>query len=141
MPCERSAGAVVVRAEDGETKYLLLHYMPGYWDLVKGNIEAGEEEKETVLRELEEETGIKDGKFVEGFRERINYIYKRARQTIYKEVVFYLVTTNTGEVRVSHEHQGYEWLDYEKAHARLTYGNARTILEKARAYYEAHGGG
>jgi 8-oxo-dGTP pyrophosphatase MutT (NUDIX family) len=141
MTYEKSAGAVVVRKADGETEYLLLHYTSGYWDLVKGNIEPGEAEKETVLRELEEETGIRDGKFVEGFREMINYIYKRARKTIYKEVVFYLVATNTGEVRISHEHQGHEWLDYENAHGRLTYGNARKILEKARAYYEVHGGG
>ncbi len=137
MAYERSAGAVVVR--EGEAKYLLLQYLPGYWDFVKGKIEGGEEEKTTVLRELEEETGIRDARFVQGFREETSYIYKRARKTIYKEVVFYLVATNTGEVRISHEHQSYAWLEYGEAHRRLTYGNAKTVLEKARAHYEARG--
>jgi 8-oxo-dGTP pyrophosphatase MutT (NUDIX family) len=135
MPFERSAGAVVVR-EGEEPKYLLLHYQGGHWDFVKGNIEADEEEKETVLRELEEETGISDGRLIEGFRESINYIYKRGKQVFYKEVVFYLVTTRTEEVKLSYEHQGYDWLSYEDALARLTYKNARQVLEKAKSFYE-----
>lgn len=136
MAYEKSAGAVVLRFDGEDEKFLVLHYMPGYWDLVKGNIEEGEDEKDTVLRELEEETGIKDGEIVEGYREKISYIYKRSKKTIYKEVIFYLVTTNTKEVRISQEHQGYAWLDYEAAIARLTYGNARSVLEKARSFYE-----
>jgi 8-oxo-dGTP pyrophosphatase MutT (NUDIX family) len=135
MPFERSAGAVVVR-EGEEPKYLLLHYQGGHWDFVKGNIEADEEEKETVLRELEEETGISDGRLIEGFRESINYIYKRGKQVFYKEVVFYLVATRTEEVKLSYEHQGYDWLSYEDALARLTYKNARQVLEKAKSFYE-----
>lgn len=139
MPFERSAGAVVVR-EDDEPKYLLLHYPGGHWDFVKGNIEAGEDEKETVLRELQEETGIWDGRFIEGFKESINYIYKRGKQVFYKEVVFYLVTTQTKEIKLSYEHHGYEWLGYEAALGRLTYKNARHVLEKAKTFYEQHKG-
>lgn len=137
MPFEKSAGAVVIR-ENNEPKFLLLHYQGGHWDFVKGNIEEGEEEKETVLRELEEETGIKEGEFIEGFRETINYIYKRNKQVFYKEVVFYLLITHESKVRLSYEHQGYDWLNYEEALKRLTYKNAKQVLEKAWNFYEKY---
>jgi 8-oxo-dGTP pyrophosphatase MutT (NUDIX family) len=135
MPFEKSAGAVVIRG-NGEPKYLLLHYKGGHWDFVKGNIEEGESEKETVLRELEEETGIRDGRFIEGFRETINYIYKRKRQVFYKEVVFYLLSTSTKDVKLSFEHQGYDWLSYDEAMKRLTFKNAKQVLEKAKSFYK-----
>lgn len=139
MPFEKSAGAVVIREND-EPMYLLLHYKGGHWDFVKGNIEEGEAEKETVLRELEEETGIREARFIEGFRETINYVYRRNRQVFYKEVVFYLLATNQEEVTISFEHQGYDWLPYDDALKRLTFKNARQVLEKAREHYESHRG-
>ena len=57
---EKSCGAVVFLKTLEETKYLLLQYEAGHWDFVKGNVEPEESEKETVLRELQEETGITD---------------------------------------------------------------------------------
>ncbi|MBW2984716.1 NUDIX domain-containing protein [Candidatus Woesearchaeota archaeon] len=133
MPKEVSAGAVVFRRDKG-IKYLILHYEAKHWDFPKGNVEAGEEEKATVKREVEEETGIKEINFVEGFEEKISYFYKKEGQTIYKEVVFYLAETKEKEVKLSFEHIGYEWLDYEKALERLTFKNAKQILEKANKF-------
>lgn len=130
MPVEKSAGAVIFRRNDG-TNYLLLHYAGGHWDFVKGIVEEGEEEKVTVLREIKEETGIEDVKFIEGFKESISYFYKREKRLFYKEVVFYLVQTKSEEVKLSYEHVGYEWLGYEEAMQRLTYKNARNVLKKA----------
>jgi 8-oxo-dGTP pyrophosphatase MutT (NUDIX family) len=66
---EKSCGALVFR-KNKEVEYLLLHYGAGYWDYVKGQVELNESEKDTVVRELEEETSITDARFVEGFREK-----------------------------------------------------------------------
>ena len=57
---EKSCGAVIFIKKDDSTKYLLLNYEAGHWDFVKGNVEPNETEKETVVRELKEETGITD---------------------------------------------------------------------------------
>ena len=57
---EKSCGAVVFLKKEEQTKYLLLNYAAGHWDFVKGNVEPNETEKETVLRELKEETAITD---------------------------------------------------------------------------------
>jgi 8-oxo-dGTP pyrophosphatase MutT (NUDIX family) len=80
----------------------------GHWDFVKGHVEKNESERETVLRETEEEVGIADPKFVEGFRQPISYYYTRGGKTIYKKVIFYLIESQTDAVRLSREHVGYD---------------------------------
>ena len=76
MPTERSAGAVVFRKDKGNIYYLILHYEAGHWDFVKGNIEKREGIKQTIIREAVEEAGIKELKFLSGFKETIKYFYK-----------------------------------------------------------------
>lgn len=136
MPSEKSCGAVIFKHNTGK-KYLLLHYEGGHWDFVKGHMEGHETEKETVLRETQEEVGITDLSFIEGFRYRISYYYRRAGRTVLKEVIFYLLESRTDTVRLSREHVGFDWLPYEKAYARLTYKNAKDTIEKARDYLES----
>ena len=135
---EKSCGAVVVLTNT-EPKYLLLHYEAGHWDLVKGNVEPNESEKDTVIRELREETGIVDARFFEGFREKIDYFYRRQGATIHKEVVFFLIETHTETVKLSYEHVGYTWLNYQDALDMLTFKNARGVLRKAHKLLKARG--
>jgi 8-oxo-dGTP pyrophosphatase MutT (NUDIX family) len=135
MPSEKSCGAVIFK-QDTERKYLLLHYEGGHWDFVKGHMEGKETEKETVLRETQEEVGITELSFIEGFRHRISYYYRRAGQTVFKEVIFYLLETKTNAIRLSREHVGFDWLSFDKAYERLTYKNAKDTIKKARDYLQ-----
>lgn len=128
---ENSAGAVVFRLAGGTRLFLLLHYESGHWDFVKGNIEKGEKELETAEREAQEETGICDLAFIEGFKEKINYFYKRDNKLTKKSVVFFLAETKTKEIKLSHEHIGFVWLPFEEALKKLTHKNAKDLLEKA----------
>ena len=133
MPLEKSCGAVIFR-RNGANTYLLLHYEGGHWDFVKGHVEKGETEKETVLRETDEEAGITDLKFIEGYREAISYYYRRAGKTVRKDVVFYLLETKAEQVRLSREHVGFDWLTFDRAMERLTYKNAKDTLQKAHDF-------
>jgi len=130
MPEERSSGMIVYR-EGAQRLFLLLHYEEGHWDFPKGHIEKGEDEKTAAKRELGEETGITDPELVSRFKERIEYYYMRDRKRMHKEVVFFLARTKTEKVRLSDEHIGYVWLPYKKALERLTFKNAKELLEKA----------
>src|SRR3989338_2110609 len=110
MPKEKSCGAIVFRKQkDGTVKYLLLHYEAGHWDFPKGNQEKNEKEEQTASREIKEETGIEDVEFIDGFRDIIKYFYKKAQETVYKEVAFFLAQTRTEHVILSKEHIGYAW--------------------------------
>ena len=132
MARERSCGAVIF----SDNFYLLLRYGWGHWDFVKGNVETGEDELETILRETEEETRLTANQlsFIEGFRETITYFYKNDGRTIYKKVIFLLAESNSRDVTLSHEHNDYAWLDYNEALKRLTYDNAQAILQKAEQH-------
>ncbi len=134
MVHETSCGVVLFRPGSEGRLYLILHYEEGHWDFPKGHVEKGENDQETIRRETFEETGIKDLEFVKGFRERIEYFYRRDGKTMHKEVFFYLASTGSAEVKLSFEHIGYEWLGYEDAVGRLTYENARQVLRKAENF-------
>jgi bis(5'-nucleosidyl)-tetraphosphatase len=131
---EKSCGAVVFIKKEEQTKYLLLNYAARHWDFVKGNVEPNETEKETVLRELKEETGITDATFIESFKETIAYFYRRQGLTVHKEVVFFIIETHTEKVELSFEHIGYIWLDYKQAMEKLTFKNAKDVLQKAHDF-------
>lgn len=124
MKYEKSAGVVVFRRTDDGIKYLLLYkeahgqYKAG-WDLPKGWFEKDEDEKETALRELKEETGISDVKPIDGFRETIEFFYKKDNELVKKFVVFYLGETKQEKVKLSYEHQSYEWMDISDVIATL----------------------
>ena len=145
MSSEKSAGAVIFRKEGNKIYYLLLHYPRGarkpkpYWDLPKGHIEKGEKELDTVKREVREETGLKDIKFIENFKERIEYFFRREEKNISKFVTFYLAGTKEKDVKISSEHVGFMWLLYEKAMGKLTFKNAQKILQKANDFVSAEG--
>lgn len=131
---EKSCGAVVFLKNETSTKYLLLNYEAGHWDFVKGNVEPNESEKETVIRELKEETSITDAQFIDGFKETIAYFYRRQGLTVHKEVVFFLIESHTENVELSFEHVGYTWLDYQPAMEKLTFKNAKDVLRKAHDF-------
>ena len=127
---ERSCGAVIFIKEK-EIKYLLLHYGLGHWEFVKGKTENNENDKETVIRETKEEVNIEDLKFIPGFKEKIQFFYKKDKELVKKEVIYYLAETKTKKVKLSFEHINYKWLNYEEALKQLTFKNSKEILKKA----------
>ena len=129
---ETSAGIVIYRKENSEKLFLLLHYPSGHWDFVKGKMEKGETTQQTAIRETKEETGITDITFVENFEEWIEYNFKYQGELVQKKVVFFLAETKTKNVKISHEHSGYTWMDYNTSMEKTTFDNAKTVLTKAQ---------
>ncbi|MGB1770399.1 MAG: bis(5'-nucleosyl)-tetraphosphatase [Nitrosopumilus sp.] len=129
---ETSAGIVIFRKEGTKKLFLLLHYPSGHWDFVKGKMEKGETTHQTAIREAKEETGITDITFVENFEEWIKYNFKYQGELVQKKVVFFLAETKTKEIKISHEHSGYTWLDYNESMEKTTFDNAKTVLTKAQ---------
>lgn len=129
---ETSAGIVLFRKEKGKNQFLLLHYPSGHWDFVKGKIESGESAHETAIREAREETGITDITFLDNFKEGIEYDFQFQGELVHKKVIFFLAETRTADVKISHEHLGYTWMDYNTAMEKTTFDNAKTLLTKAQ---------
>ncbi|MBI3859865.1 MAG: NUDIX domain-containing protein [Thaumarchaeota archaeon] len=134
---ERSAGAVVFRHPASDRRVYLLLQNASRWDFPKGNVEKGESELQTVLREVGEETGLKDISVVPGFRRVVEYFYRREGKNVHKEVVYLLARTEEAGVKISFEHQGYGWFPYEQARQKASYDNSRMTLEEAEHFLQA----
>ncbi|HVX86783.1 MAG TPA: NUDIX domain-containing protein [Phycisphaerae bacterium] len=134
---EFSAGFILFRedaAAPGGIAYLLLDYGK-HWDYAKGHLEEGETAWQAAVRELREETGIRQVDRVTRFERDMQYVfYSPKKGQVHKTVTYFLGRTRAAAVKVSEEHEGYAWLGYEEALERLTYENAREML---RAAHEA----
>lgn len=144
MPREKSAGAIIFRMENGVPHYLLLHYPAinrkgGHWEFAKGHIEEGENYEQTVKREVEEETGLKDIEIIPGFKEHIKYFFREKRDKkdsgwIFKLVTFFVAQTKSKDVKISAEHIGFDWLELDQAVKKTTYKNSKELLKKANEF-------
>jgi len=134
MKEEISAGIILFNKLN--EKFLLLNYPSKHWDFVKGKMEKGETPHETALRETNEETGISDVEFIDGFEEEIEYYFYANNQEIHKKVIFFLGKTKTLEIILSHEHLDYIWLEFDNALEKTTYENAKNLLKKSKVFLE-----
>jgi len=146
MPIEKSAGVIIFRKSEGKNFYLLLYYpalshraSENYWDFPKGHIIKGEKAEGAAKREAEEETGLKDIKILEGFKETVKYFFRFQGKNILKFVTFYLAETKTKDVKISGEHINYKWLPYKEAIEQLKFKNAKEILKKANNFLSEKG--
>ena len=131
---EISAGIVFFRSVLSENHFLLLNYPQNHWDFVKGKIEKNEEPLETARREAEEETGIIDFEFIDGFEEYVEYDFRFKNEVIHKKVIFFLAKTDVKKISLSNEHNDYLWLGYNDALKKITFKNAKNILAKANKF-------
>jgi bis(5'-nucleosidyl)-tetraphosphatase len=133
---ETSCGVVLVNYGT----VLLLQYPQGHWDLPKGHVEPGDDDrKSTMLRELREETGIQDITVLDGFEERTEYAFRHKGKRQQKEVYWYVAETEELDVMLSHEHRGYLWLDWDQALETITHEETRNVVRLAQRFVELHG--
>jgi len=131
---EFSAGFILFRQTAAGRVYLLLDY-GRHWDYAKGHVEDGESNWQAAVRELREETGIRKVDRVGKFQMAMDYTFFSPKKGRVSKTVTYFLGKTTGDaVKLSDEHEGFAWLEYEAAMARLTFANARTILAAAEKY-------
>ena len=131
MKNEQSAGIVFFRKIQDKINFLVLNYPSGHWDLVKGHIENDEDPKDTAIRESKEETGITDIKFIDGFKEEIEYYFQYNNENIHKKVIFFLSETKQNKIVLSDEHLDFIWLDFNDAMKKITFETAKSVVKKA----------
>ena len=130
---EFSAGGVVYRKVKGEVKWLIGKHS-GYhrWGFPKGLVEKGESLRQTALREVEEETGIKT-RIVKKIPEPERYIYTMASTKIFKQVDYFLMEYRSGKIDDHDwEMEEVQWFSYDQVKEKLGFAGAKKILEKAK---------
>ena len=133
---EKSAGIVLFRNDSNKNEFLLLNYPQGHWDFTKGKIEQNETSLAAAIRETREETGITNIEFIDGFEESVEYDFRFKKEDIHKKVIFFLAKTDEKNIKLSHEHNDYLWLEYNDALKKTTFANAKNVLSKANEYLQ-----
>lgn len=128
---------IIFKVINNKPLFLLLKRQPergGFWQPVTGGVEEGEDLKEAALREMEEETGIKDNiKVLEDlhyFEFEFNGGYGEA-----KEYVFGVQVDEKAESVISDEHSEQQWCSLEEALELLKYENNRVGFRKIVEIY------
>jgi 8-oxo-dGTP pyrophosphatase MutT (NUDIX family) len=139
MKREFSAGGVLVRRLQDRWMFAAIRpagKKPGVWALPKGNLDQGEDPRDTAVREVLEETGA-SGRPVETLGD-VRYTYTWAGERIFKIVSFFLLRYTSGRLgdlppETAHEVEEVRWLPLEEGPKLLAYGGERQMAEKALA--------
>ena len=103
--------------------YLMMKRSPGkyyehLWQGVAGKIEKGETAVQTIIRELNEETGMKPKRIFAA--DHIASFYDARNDRILMVPIFGVEVENS-EVQLSEEHSDYKWVSFEEALTLLTW--------------------
>jgi len=121
----------------GEYEYLVLKRSanvipyPNMWQVVTGNIEAGESSIETALREVKEETGLEPQKI--WTLPYVTTFFNAYKDIIYMSPVFGIFVDNAS-VKLSSEHCEHIWLDFQSCYNKLELPSHRAALKIFRDY-------
>lgn len=135
---EKSCGAVILYEDKatGDTLILLVKNHNGrFYSFPKGHVELHENEKETAVREVKEETNL-DVEILDDFREISDYCpFGKIR----KRVVFFLARAKSDKIKIQEsEIDSYQWVSLDKAETVCTYDNDKRVIEKVRRYLKDH---
>lgn len=139
MNKEFSSGAIIYRKENEKPYFLVIYSARNkIWCFPKGHIETGEDERAAAIREIEEETGIKDAAFLNGFRVEDIYKAKSNRgaysgSIIEKHSIYFLCETKTKNIAVDkQEISDHKWVTFDEATQLLQFNSIKMVLNRAR---------
>jgi 8-oxo-dGTP pyrophosphatase MutT (NUDIX family) len=130
---ETSAGGVVFRAESGRALFLLIRDSYQNWGFPKGHVEAGEEPDAAAMREVGEETGLREVA-LRGTIDTIDWYFRFRGQLIHKVCHFYLFETTSTDTSPQQAEgiTACRWSPFDEAETLVSYANARDVLRRAQ---------
>jgi bis(5'-nucleosidyl)-tetraphosphatase len=143
---ERSAGVIpFLRGGEPGLLYLVLHSATvrnprAKWEFPKGGVEQGETTRQTAAREFQEETGLQEWSFVDGFDRTLSYTYIRRGRKVVKTVTYFITEVlDTSTLTRSPEHvedpfgHWYHWGSFEQVSRLLYHAKIRQVFAEADA--------
>ncbi|XP_072751792.1 bis(5'-nucleosyl)-tetraphosphatase [asymmetrical] isoform X3 [Anoplolepis gracilipes] len=133
---QRACGLVIFRRFQDTTQFLLMQtsYGQHHWTPPKGHVDPGESDMETALRETREEAGftLSDLKIFEDARHEMTYKVNGMP----KIVIYWLAELLDPDksVRLSNEHQAFEWLSLREACDLAKYAEMQKALSEFDKY-------
>ncbi|ELT96450.1 hypothetical protein CAPTEDRAFT_170524 [Capitella teleta] len=133
-----AAGFIVFRRIQSQLQYLIMKHSYGnHWTPPKGHVDPGEGELEAAYRETFEEAGLSESdlKVFEGCKQTLKYEVKgRPKRVEYW--VAELCDPDT-PVRLSHEHETFEWLPLENVLLRAGFQEMQQAFKNVDSFLKA----
>ncbi len=141
---ETSAGGVVFRmapGSDGNAArplFLLIRDSYRNWGFPKGHVEEGERPEAAAIREVGEETGLRELS-LRGAVETIDWYFRFRGRLIHKICHFFLMETDQAGTSPQRAEgiTACRWAAYDEAREVISYANAREVLRRANEMIEA----
>lgn len=125
------------RRADGTDEWLVLRRAPGFmgdtWQMVSGTIEGAEKAYQCAQRELLEETGLRPLHFYQA--SYVNRFYLAESDEIVLSPVFAAEVSPAAQVRISEEHNHFEWVPWQEAMRRFPWPGQRKALAVIREQF------
>lgn len=102
---------------------------PGSWEAVHGHIDPGETPVATARRELREEAGAEPSRLYN--LSRVESFYRHVTDEVVLIPVFVAFLAVEAAVRISAEHDEFEWLPPHEARARMSWPRIRREIDDA----------
>lgn len=128
---EPTAGGIVFRptADNKDIEILLIQDSKNRWTIPKGHIEPGETAKQTALREIGEESGLKEVEAI-SWLGKIHFKYRRAEKLVLMTTQVYLVQSLDKNERPTKEKwmNGIRWFTFSEALDAIEYADIEKLI-------------
>jgi 8-oxo-dGTP pyrophosphatase MutT (NUDIX family) len=132
---EVSAGGIVIDPDGPVPRVALISHRDRrgrvVWSLPKGHLEEGESAAQAAIREVREETGIVAEIVAE--LDSVDFWFTAEDKRVHKTVHHFIMQAVGGRISGdNNEVLTAEWVELDRAAARLAYADERKLLHKAR---------
>jgi 8-oxo-dGTP pyrophosphatase MutT (NUDIX family) len=113
-----------------EANFLILHRNNWWngWELIRGDINPGEDAFKSALRAVNEQTGLNIGR-VNSVPFNYSYEYMKDLKVIKASVSCFAAKSDDLSVNLSKEHNFFKWVNYETAMKMLDFDEQKKLLE------------
>jgi len=128
---EPTAGGIVFRmtADNRDIEILLIQDSKNRWTIPKGHIEPGETAKQTAVREIGEESGLKNVDVL-SWLGKIHFKYRRMEKLVLMTTQVYLVQSLDKNERPTKEKwmNGIRWFSFADALDAIEYADIEKLM-------------